>query len=504
MAYTAGPVLRISTMNHLPHAQFLPNGSIPHITFATGLLKLLWDSAERLGIRHKTTILANPEWGVKMSNGSWTGFIGELQRNESDVSFTLFYPTNSRNEVAEPTSSIWAEDVVILGGFGNDTSESSSIASSLTVFEPDVWIALGVFLLLLTLIKSLAPGSSQKFISRLLENLLTLARCIFLQASACAARGSSGRVAVAFWWLAMLVFANVFTGKMKAGLTVRHRSGHRIDSAAQLASREDVRVFMLRGPAYPLLLALQRLDDPFASFDLLAPWVSSTGGLVEASEWVAGGAFWRLAELSPRMNDRLVYRKLKPGSLVPYRRLWSATVLDQVVEGKAVIVGDRTTLVYQAAKRCRRYPHHEFYIGRERLFSHPLVVYYNRRNVRLLMNAWERRRSRLTEAGVVLKWHAETVSSGGDFSRCPRVDVGERDNLDFDNLRSVFLLLLAGHGLATAVLLAEAVLATLVRCYGANAPRNGTTVQHRHHARHRKGARTTKRRPNAFLGIARQ
>ncbi|KAK8781822.1 hypothetical protein V5799_016836 [Amblyomma americanum] len=176
--------------------------------------------------------------------------------NESDVSFTLFYPTNSRNEVAEPTSSIWAEDVVILGGFGNDTSESSSIASSLTVFEPDVWIALGVFLLLLTLIKSLAPGSSQKFISRLLENLLTLARCIFLQASACAARGSSGRVVVAFWWLAMLVFANVFTGKMKAGLTVRHRSGHRIDSAAQLASREDVRVFMLRGPAYPLLLAV--------------------------------------------------------------------------------------------------------------------------------------------------------------------------------------------------------------------------------------------------------
>ncbi|KAK8781821.1 hypothetical protein V5799_016835 [Amblyomma americanum] len=265
------------------------------------------------------------------------------------------------------------------------------------------------------------------------------------------------------------------------------------------------------------------------------------------------------------MNDRLVYRKLKPGSLVPYRRLWSATVLDQVVEGKAVIVGDRTTLVYQAAKRCRRYPHHEFYIGRERLFSHPLVVYYNRDNVRLLMKAWERRekesmgrlhtiqfmvvnvslkkpesldasdlpggpagklyladtiappgytwsslddvsaytprRSRLTEAGVVLKWHAETVSSGGDFSRCPRVDVGERDNLDFDNLRSVFLLLLAGHGLATAVLLAEAVLATLVRCCGANAPRNGTTVQHRHHARHRKGARTTKRRPNAFLAV---
>ncbi|KAH9363447.1 hypothetical protein HPB48_006017 [Haemaphysalis longicornis] len=163
-------------------------------------------------------------------------------------------------------------------------------------------------------------------------------------------RASSSRVVVASWWLAMLVFANVFTGKMKAGLTVRQQSIQRIDSAADLAARADVKLYMLRGPAYPLLLAL-----------------------------------------SPRADDRQIYRKLKPGALVPYSRLWSADVLDQLVEGKAVIIADRTTLMYQAAKRCHGYPNHEFYFGRERLFSHPLVVYYNRGNVRFLMKAWERR-----------------------------------------------------------------------------------------------------------------
>ncbi|XP_075730478.1 uncharacterized protein LOC119164924 [Rhipicephalus microplus] len=269
---------------------------------------------------------------------------------ESDVSYTLFYPTNSRNKVAQPTSSIWTEDVVILGAFGNDSSQGSSIAASLTVFEPDVWIALGVSLLVLGLIMSLAPGSSQAFASRLVQNLLSLARSMCLQVNDGLPQPSSSRVVVATWWLAMLVFSNMFTGKMKAGLTVRHRSGHRIDSAAELAAREDVRVYMLRGPAYPLLLAL-----------------------------------------SPNMHDKQVYRKLKPGSLVPYHRLWSDHVLDQVVAGKAVIIGDRTTLLYHASEVCHRYPHHEFYMGKERLFSHPLVIYYNRQNVRFIMNAWERR-----------------------------------------------------------------------------------------------------------------
>ncbi|KAL3242435.1 hypothetical protein MRX96_047749 [Rhipicephalus microplus] len=127
-------------------------------------------------------------------------------------------------------------------------------------------------------------------------------------------RLSSSRVAVATWWLAMLVFSNMFSGKLKAGLTVRHKSGHRIDSATELAAREDVRVYMLRGPAYPLLLAL-----------------------------------------SPNMHDKQVYRKLKLGSLIPYHRLWSDHVLDQVVAGKAVIIGDRTTLLYHASEVCHRY-----------------------------------------------------------------------------------------------------------------------------------------------------
>ncbi|KAL3191936.1 hypothetical protein MRX96_059439 [Rhipicephalus microplus] len=98
----------------------------------------------------------------------------------------------------------------------------------------------------------------------------------------------------------------------------------------------------------------------------------------------------RLTQLPPNMHDKQVYRKLKRGSLVPYHSLGSDHVLDQVVAGKAVIIGDHTTLLYHASEVLHWYPNHEFYMGKECLFSHPLVIYYNPQNVRFIMDAWER------------------------------------------------------------------------------------------------------------------
>ncbi|KAH9368396.1 hypothetical protein HPB48_012674 [Haemaphysalis longicornis] len=204
---------------------------------------------------------------------------------------------------------------------------------------------------------------------------------------------------------------------MKAALTVREDRGGRINSAADLAAREDVKLYMLRGPAYPLLLAL-----------------------------------------SPRPHDRLVYRKLKPWSLVPYTRLWTPFVLDQVANGKAVIIADRVTLTYQAAKACQNYPDTEFYIGRENVISHPMVFYYNRLRLPQVFKLWEERIVRVQEMGIFSKWKAESLALRGDFSRCPKAEIGEADTLDFVHHRSIFLLWLGGIALAGVVLLVELLL----------------------------------------------
>ncbi|KAL1473278.1 hypothetical protein MTO96_038789, partial [Rhipicephalus appendiculatus] len=84
----------------------------------------------------------------------------------------------------------------------------------------------------------------------------------------------------------------------------------------------------------------------------------------------------------------------------------------------------------------------------------------------------------LNEAGVVSKWHHDTVSLGADFSRCPKVQQGEAETLDFNHHRSVFLLIVAGNGLAFILVLAELFLAS--RKVGS--PANGAIPRRRRRA----------------------
>ncbi|KAL1479408.1 hypothetical protein MTO96_051866 [Rhipicephalus appendiculatus] len=218
----------------------------------------------------------------------------------------------------------------------------------------------------------------------------------------------------------MLVTANLFTAKMKAALTVRPQTGERVNSAAELAQRPDMKVYMVAGTAYPKLLSI-----------------------------------------SPRDYDRQVFRMLKPTSFLTYRQIFSRPVLDEVAAGKAVLLTDKTTATYKLASLCQHYPENEFYISRDRFFLNPLVVYYSRNQERVmrLMKEWEKKVKRLNEAGVMSKWHRDTISLGADFSRCPKVQQGEAETLDFEHHLSVFLLIVAGNGVAFGVLVAEMLLA---------------------------------------------
>ncbi|KAH7949276.1 hypothetical protein HPB49_006939 [Dermacentor silvarum] len=351
---------------------------------------------------------------------------------ESDVAFTLFSPTVERNALAEASDPVGYEELVILGGFSEDAAHQTSITGSFTVFGMEVWLTLLGCLAVLGLIASLAPNSEHEFLFDFKNNVFRLLAILFLECKytfACleekpsprTPRQSSARIVIAFWWLAMLVLTNFFTGEMKAALTVRQPSGHRVDTAAQLAARDDMDAYTMRGTVYHLVLAH-----------------------------------------SPREQDRQVASKLKPSFRVPYRRLYSPSVLDEVANGKAVILADRTSATYQITKACRSYPGHEFYFGRERLFSHMFVVYYGRHRERALVNVmkqWNKRMNWLTEAGVVRKWHDDSESLAGEFSRCPKIRMGEAEQLDFEHHRPIFVLILAGHALALVAFLAEMLLA---------------------------------------------
>ncbi|KAH6921890.1 hypothetical protein HPB50_006215 [Hyalomma asiaticum] len=368
------PCLHDLRQQHLPHADFYPNGTVRTYLFATSLIQLLWDTADKFTVSYRTRINPVNVWGNRLPNGTWTGFLGEIQRNETDVAFTLFTPTVDRNQLAEASDPVWHEDAVILGGFSAAAAHQISLTGSFTVFGMEV------------------PSPRTP-------------------------RQVSARIVIAFWWLAMLVLTNFFTGEMKAALTVRQPVGHRVDSAAELAARDDMKAYTMAGTVYHLLLAH-----------------------------------------SPKDHDRQVAGKLTANFRLRYHQLYSPAVLDEVANGRAVIIADRTSAVYQIARACHSYPGHEFYFGREPLFSHIMVIYYGRNLERKLdnvMTQWNKRMNWLTEAGVLHKWKEHTQSLAGDFSRCPKIRMGEAEQLDFEHHQPIFVLILVGHAAALIALLAE-------------------------------------------------
>ncbi|KAH8030474.1 hypothetical protein HPB51_007287 [Rhipicephalus microplus] len=210
---------------------------------------------------YRTTVNPVNVWGNRLPNGSWTGFLGELQRNESDVSFTLFSPTVDRQQLADASDPVWYEEVVILGGFSEASAHQMSIFGSFTVFGLEVWLTLLGCLVVLPFVASLAPNSEHAFSYNLNNFAFRLLAVVFLESSPRTPRQVSARIVVAFWWLAMLVLTNVFSAEMKAALTVRQPSGHRVESASDLAHRDDVKAYTMHGTVYHLLLAYSPRED---------------------------------------------------------------------------------------------------------------------------------------------------------------------------------------------------------------------------------------------------
>ncbi|KAH7958486.1 hypothetical protein HPB49_001998 [Dermacentor silvarum] len=84
------------------------------------------------------TIALPPEvtTGSPQADGSWTGCMGMLHRNESDLAMGPFFPASERLEIAKPSTVFYMEDLRILGG--RKTAQESSVFGYIMAFD---WMA---------------------------------------------------------------------------------------------------------------------------------------------------------------------------------------------------------------------------------------------------------------------------------------------------------------------------------------------------------------------------
>ncbi|KAM7306546.1 hypothetical protein ISCGN_010249 [Ixodes scapularis] len=172
------------------------------------------------------------------------------------------------------------------------------------------------------------------------------------------------------------------------------------------------------------------------------------------------------ASISQNEDFRRLYRMLKGYSLLSNNRLWSEETLREVADGQAVIMATRTSVLYRMAIHCRDFPNTEMYVVKERLMWFPMVVYYSRSTASDVGSAFSDRLKWVKEAGLMNKWHEDTVSRGGDPSQCPKGTTGELDTLQFNHISSVFVLLAVGLGLAVVAFVCEVAAGPLASLVG--------------------------------------
>ncbi|XP_029829344.3 uncharacterized protein LOC8026941 [Ixodes scapularis] len=360
--------------------------------------------------------------------------MGMLETNESDLALSCFLPTFERLEVALPTVLIVSEEMSILGG--RLSVQSSNIFGYIMTFDWQVWTAFLMALLLLsglsTVVDIIRPTPAGKTKLSLLslwneqfwkyfENMLT-------EASAESPGDTPSRILSAVWWMAVIVLMNAFTGHMRACMMIKSQTDT-IDSLAELVTRTQVKPYVWGGTAYVFMLR-----------DTGTPEYQS---------------IWRSVE--------------RHQSMLPTEKLYSRDVLNEVMEGKAVIVSDRSSLVYKVSLVCKDFQEGEFYVSREAVTQHPFVWFYNKLLAKDLRDAIDHKLEALVEGGFTQRWWDQGV---GTWRECGGSSGNQEDgddvttshtSLQFQDLRAVFVLWLCSACIATAVFVLEGLLGVVSR-----------------------------------------
>ncbi|XP_064458946.1 glutamate receptor ionotropic, kainate 5-like isoform X2 [Ornithodoros turicata] len=348
--------------------------------------------------------------GERLPNGTHTGLVGMLQRDEVDMIFLSSCYTYDRSHFINFGSALLETPVSILSGAAQ-IEDGSNVFGYILTFDWKVWAlvmctipVLAVTLAICTTgLKNLA-ASSQKHAWDLLCSLL-------YEQIPRKHKTVSSRLVLAAWFLGVLVIANSFAGLLKSCVAVKK-------APAQVDSVDDV----IRDPP-----------------DQILTW--------------GGSRFETVIKNSPERRHReLYFMILKTNGSVLSTELFRESNLQKVEQRRAIIVVDKVSIQCALADHCRKKHRGSFHIAREDISTERLAFLYSKKLPRRMYEAIDTRARWLFEGGLVSKWMADST---GNWQRCMgRNEAPRVQSFTLDDSKAVFVL--------WAIILAMAFLAFCV------------------------------------------
>ncbi|XP_069995753.1 glutamate receptor ionotropic, delta-2-like [Penaeus vannamei] len=348
-------------------------------------------------------------WGTPDANGSWSGLIGMLQREEVEFALGPFGVSPQRDAVCDFSEAVNTDSLNLI--MVRPTLESD-MSGFVKPFSVEVWL-----LILLTMICTgtamicMVWAEDRIFNSRT-EDFLSKAsmwviKALTQEGSEWMPMGDGGRLLVTTWLLASLVFMSSYSGILTAMLTVP-RVTIPIDSLADLVAQDDL------------------------------PWRLETGSMMfqyfkEATDDVRKKVF---DDLSGTFPD-----------------CWQAR--EAIAGGEYAAVCDKTTIKkamswdFSTTGRCH------LYIAREPVYSNVFVAMAFRSSSSYLPRV-NRVVQLMKESGILPKWVDEQTSNTSQCLLPPSSDVTNSiEALNMEDLAGPFLILVAGLIVSSIIFLFE-------------------------------------------------
>ncbi|XP_066982154.1 probable glutamate receptor [Macrobrachium rosenbergii] len=202
------------------------------------LLRIL---AEKLNFRYELLQPPDRVWGVAGPNGSWTGMLGMLQREEVEMAVGPFAVSRARETVCDFAAPVYAENMAVLmvrPRLQNDLS------GFLKPFTPVVWMMVFISMVLVAstfafsiLHEGVIFGHyHHRVISR---SVLWVLKTLTQEATEKLPKGDACRIIIVTWLMASFVFMSSYSGILTAMLTVP-RVNIPIDSVEDLVAQKDL------------------------------------------------------------------------------------------------------------------------------------------------------------------------------------------------------------------------------------------------------------------------
>ncbi|CAN7995759.1 unnamed protein product, partial [Ixodes hexagonus] len=412
---------------YAPYHVIPTQGNNVHVRGVCG--EILSAIAQSMKTNYSVSFPNDSFWGLRKPDGNWTGVLGMLQRDESDLALSVINPTSQKTEVAVATETILPIELMILAG--RLSRHQSNISGTVQIFSWEAWTCFLCGMVLSAMIWTVSDhvhfrlhrgGERTEFhvLSTLQDHLWSFIESVCLEASPSTPRHVSARIVVATFWLAVIILTTVFAGQMKAMMMIKEESG-RIDNMKDLSLRPQMKPYTVAGSA----------------------GVSS----VRDSKDPSYQKVWHMMQR---------YKSYQPPAVV-----LSDGTMREVMHGQAVLIMSRAALAARATVACTNSTAGEYYVGKEAMFNFNSVFYLNKRMPLARQQAINNRRAVfhavhtilwLRDSGLVAKWWED---SSGNWEGCGQaISDGRLSFSDFTDLIKLWLVMLA---VSSCVLLAELV-----------------------------------------------